>query len=329
MDNQYLIFKKDELAKTRILAKELTITEIDFIKIQNWFDLLLLKHEEATSDTAEQLTTEQELEIAFNELISSEIQRKSYKYILPKLLHYNNVFNDAFLRSLYVVRLGALLRDNLIGKFAKDKMIVYSPEDFFHITVYLRDNYFVSPNSNFIEDILKIEHVRGIFKQATNDVKFSTLKNILHIIHQKTFHHDIICFKKILKLVSAKDIALIDYLKRFEVINKQGCYKIINDILNLAIAENAWDDFEIKVQLINFFDTARGANPAASWNKKFHELSGTIDNAIFLQAANSVLENESSKNYEFDYGAVWGDDTAKRFLKSAQWIKDILSLTTL
>ncbi|MNI48270.1 hypothetical protein D3C73_1028280 [compost metagenome] len=247
MDNQYLIFKKDELAKTRILAKELTITEIDFIKIQNWFDLLLLKHEEATSDTAEQLTTEQELEIAFNELISSEIQRKSYKYILPKLLHYNNVFNDAFLRSLYVVRLGALLRDNLIGKFAKDKMIVYSPEDFFHITVYLRDNYFVSPNSNFIEDILKIEHVRGIFKQATNDVKFSTLKNILHIIHQKTFHHDIICFKKILKLVSAKDIALIDYLKRFEVINKQGCYKIINDILNLAIAENAWDDFEIKV----------------------------------------------------------------------------------
>lgn len=323
-NNPYLIFKKDELGKSRILAEELTISEIDFIKIQNWFDLLLLKHEESSSDRDEQLQTERELETKFNELISSETERKSYKYILPKLLNYNNVFNDAFLRSLYVTRLGALLRDNLISKLVNDKMIVYSPEDFFHITVYLRENYFVSPNSNFLEDILKIENVRGIFKQATTKVKFETLKNILHIIHQKTFHHDIICFKKILKLVSERDFELIDYLKNFQVENKQGCYKIINDILNLEIAADGWNDFEMKVQLINFFDTGRGANPTASWSKKFQELSGTIDSDRLSQTADTVLENENSKNYEFDYGAQWGDDTAKRFLKSAQWIKDIL-----
>ncbi|MCQ9634161.1 hypothetical protein MP477_04235 [Chryseobacterium sp. WG23] len=324
MGEQYLIFKKGELAKSEILAKELNISESDFIKIQNWFYLLLLKHEQAIHDMKEQVKTEKELEAKFNQLISSEIERKCYKYILPKLLHYNNVFNDAFLRSLYVVRLGALLRDNLIGKFVKDKMIVYSPEDFFHITVYLRDNYFVSPNSNFIEDILKIEHVRGIFKQATNEVKFSTLKNILHIIQQKTFHHDIICFKKILKLVSPKDVALIDYLKKFQVENQQGCYKILNGIFNLEIAEDDWDDFDIKVQLINFFDTGRGANPSAGWKKKFQELSGTIDSKKLLLTANTVLKNDNCKNFEFDYGAQWGDDTAKRFLKSAQWIRAIL-----
>ncbi|STD07604.1 hypothetical protein [Chryseobacterium carnipullorum] len=252
-NNSYLTFKNDELAKSKILAKELNISETDFINIQFWFDLLLLKHEEATSNHDEQLKVEKELETKFNEIISSEIERKSYLYILPKLLHYNNVFNDAFLRSLYVSRLGALLRDNLIPKLVNDKTIVYSPEDFFHVTVYLKDNYFVSPNSNFLEDILKIENVRGIFKQATIKVKFETLKNILHIIYQKTYHHDIICFKKILKLVSETDSELIGYLKNFQVENKQGCYKIIKDILNLDLFKDNWNDFEIKVQLISFF----------------------------------------------------------------------------
>ncbi|WP_312296989.1 hypothetical protein [Chryseobacterium sp.] len=324
MDEKYLIFKKDELAKSRILARELAISESDFINIQNWFDLLLFKHEEATSDRDEQLKTEKDLEIAFNELISSEIERKSYKYILPKLLNYNNEFNGAFLRSLYVARLGALLRDNLISKFVHDKMTVYSPADFFHTTVYLKDNYFISPNSNFLEDILKIEHVRGILIQATINEKFSILKNILHIIQQKTFHHDIICFKKILKLVSPKDVALVDYLKKFQVGNQQGCYRILNDIFNLEIAEDDWNDFEIKVQLINFFDTGRGANPSAGWKKKFQELSETIDSKKLLLTANTVFKNDNCKNFEFDYGAQWGDDTAKRFLKSAQWIRAIL-----
>lgn len=249
---------------------------------------------------------------------------KSYKYILPKLLNYNNEFNGAFLRSLYVARLGALLRDNLISKLVNDKMTVYSPEDFFHTTVYLKENYFISPNSNFLEDILKLEHIRGILTHATINEKFSILKNILHIVQQKTFHHDIICFKKILKLVSPEDVALVDHLKKFQVENQQGCYKILNAIFNLEIAEDDWDDFEIKVQLINFFDTGRGANPSAGWKKKFQALSGTIDSKKLLLTANTVLKNDNCKNFEFDYGAQWGDDTAKRFLKSAQWIRDIL-----
>ncbi|WP_106914526.1 hypothetical protein [Chryseobacterium aurantiacum] len=323
-NNPYLTFKNDELTKSKILAKELNISENDFINIQNWFDLLLLKHEESSSDREKQLKAEKDLETKFSELISSEIERKSYKYVLTKLLNYNNEFNGSFLRSLYVARLGTLLRENLIPKLVNDNMIIYSPEDFLHTTAYLRDNYFVSPNSNFLEDIFKIEQVRGILKHATIKVKYETLKNILHIIYQKTYHHDIICFKKILKLVSEKDTELIEYLKKFKVENKQGCYKIINDILNLKISDNNWNDFEIKVLLINFFDTAKGANPTTSWKKKFKELSVTIDKNKFLQIVQSILENENCKNYEFDYGAQWADDTAKRFLKSAQWIKNIL-----
>ncbi|STD07601.1 Uncharacterised protein [Chryseobacterium carnipullorum] len=45
---------------------------------------------------------------------------------------------------------------------------------------------------------------------------------------------------------------------------------------------------------------------------------------MFLEIVHAVLKNENCRIYEFDYGAQWGDDTAKRFLKSAQWIKDIL-----
>lgn len=322
--NPYWTFKKDELTKSKILAKKLNVSESDFVNIQNWFDVLLLKHEEATTDKEEQIKTEKELENKFNELISSEIERESYKYILPKLLNYNNEFNGAFLRSLYVARLGTLLGNNLIPKLVNDKMIVYLPEDFFHVTVYLKDNYFVSPNSNFLEDILKIENVRSIFKKADTKVKFETLKNILHIIYQKTYHHDIISFKRILKLVSETDSELIDYLKNFQVENKQGCYKIANDILNLDLFKDNWKDFEIKVQLISFFDTARGAKPTSNWNNKFQELSAIIDKKKLLQIVDAVLENENCKIYEFNCGAQWSDDTAKRFLKSAQWIKDIL-----
>lgn len=323
-DNPYWTFKNDELTKSKILAKELSITETDFIYIQDWFDLLLLKHEEATSDREEQLKVEKELDTKFSELISSEIARKSYKYILPKLLSYNNVFNDSFLKSLYVARIGALLRDNLIPKFVKDRMIVYSPEDFLHVTIYLRDNYFISPNSNFLEDIIKIETVRGIIKEASVSIKFEVLKNILHIIYQKSFHHDIICFKKILKLVSLADVELIDNLKGFRVENKQGCYKIINDLLNLKITENIWKDFEMKVQLINFFDAARSANPSPSWNRKFQEVLVRIEENKLLQVVETVLGYENCKTYEFDYGTEWGDDVSKRFLKAAKWIKESL-----
>lgn len=321
-DNPYWIFKNSELEKSEILAKELNISENDFNNIQYWFDLLLLKHKEATSDIEVQRQFEHELETQFNELISSEIARKSYKYILPKLLNYNNVFNDSFLKSLYVARIGAFLRDNLIPKLVKDRMIVYSPEDFLHVTVYLRENYFISPNSNFLEDILKIDNVRGIIKQASESIRFEALKNILHIIYQKTFHHDIICFKKILKLVSITDVELIDYLKGFQVENKQGCYKIINDILNLEISEDNWKDFEIKVQLINFFDSARSANPTPAWNRKFQEMSVIIEENKLLEVVQIVFGNENCRTYEIDHGAEWSDDVSRRFLKSTTWITE-------
>lgn len=323
-NNKYETFKERERMKSEILANDLNIFEKDFMTIQNWFDLLLLKHEEATNDRDEQLSTEKELEAKFNELISSEIEKKSYKYILPKLLNYNNIFNDDYLRSLFIARLVGLLRDKLIPRFVNDKSIAYLPKEFLCVIVYLKDNHFVSPNSNFLEDILKIESVRGIFKNASAQIKFETLKNILHIIFQKTFHHDIICFKKILKLVSETDLELMDYLEKFQVENDQGCYKIIHEILNLHLFNDKWEDFEIKVQLISFFDTAKGARPSLSWNKKFNELSVKVTDDKFKLIVHSVLKNEALVRYKFDYGAEWTDDTAKRFLKSAEWIRELV-----
>lgn len=319
-NNAYWRFKNDEFAKSETLAKALNISKQDVILIQGWFDLLLLKHEEVSNDFAKQTIAEEFLETKFKELVSSEVERYSYKFILPKLLNYNNVFNDDFLGSLYIVRLSILLRDKLIPIFVNDKKIMYSPEDFLHVTNYLRDHYFVSPNSNLLEDTLKIESVRGIFKQASTEIKFETMKNILHIIYQKTFHHDIVCFKKILKLISAADSELMNYLKEFQVDNGQGCYRIIHEILNLKLLQDDWNDFELKSQLISFLDSGRGSKPASSWSKKFQELSAIIDGKRFLQITATILKNEDCKTYEFDYGAVWSDDVVKRFLKSAEWI---------
>lgn len=323
-NSPYVTFSNDESMKSEILRRNLNISELDFISIQKWFDLLLLKHEQATSDRDIQLVAEKELETKFNELISSEIETKSYRYILPRLLTYNNIFHDSYLRSLYISKLGALLGDNLIPKLINDKLILYTPEDFMHVTLYLKDHYFVSPNSNLLEDTLKIESVRSILKQASVEIKFETLKNILHMIYQKTFHHDIICFKKILKLVSQKDVGLIDYLKKYQVENGQGCYKIIHEILNLDFSKDIYDDFEIKLQLINFLDSGRSANPSSSWTNKFQELSVYINNKMFLQISQTILKNENCKTYELSYGTVWGDDVAKRFLKSAEWIKKLI-----
>ncbi|WP_367331080.1 hypothetical protein [Sphingobacterium multivorum] len=321
MSDQYTIFKNDELVKSKVLARELNISSDDFAKIQYWFDLLVCHHEQLTSNTEEQLNTEKKLETLFNEMVSSEIGRESHKYILPKLLHYNNAFNGAFLRPLYVARLGSLLQNNLIPKFVDDKNIIYSAEDFLHTSDYLKSNYFVSPNSNFLEDILKIQHVRSIFKRASPMVKFGTVKNILNIVSQIEYHHDIICFKKILKLVTESDTELIDYLKKFKVQNRQGCYKIITDILSLSLSKNSWTDFEIKVALIHFLDTGRGTNPSAGWSKKLQELCVRIGVSNLLQISSYILDNDNCKNYNFPDGLQWSDDTAKRFLKSAKWIK--------
>ncbi len=66
---------------------------------------------------------------------------KSYQYILSKL-HYNNVFNDAFLRSLYIARLGILLIDELIPKLVNDKIIVIKSEAKFNLTsIYLQQAF--------------------------------------------------------------------------------------------------------------------------------------------------------------------------------------------
>ena len=175
-----------------------------------------------------------------------------------------------------------------------------------------------------MEDILKIEQSRSILEKATVEVKLSTLKNILDIINQKTFHHDVICFKKILKLVTANDTGLMDYLKNYKAENNQCCYKNISDILNFGMSADLWKDFEIKVQLIHFFDTSRGAKTTSSWLKKLDELTIRVGSSKLFQLAKAVLKNENCKRHKFDYGVQWSDDTAKRFLKSAQWIKDSL-----
>lgn len=319
MDDNYLVFRNDDLLKSKKLAEKLNIFSKDIDKIQIWFDLLLLKHQQC-DDFNEQVVAEKILENKFLELISSEIEEKSCKYILPKLLNYNNIFHGAFLKSLFIPRLSFLLRENLIPKLIEN--VKYNSEEFLSLTTYLKNNFFVSPNSNLIESVLLIEKKNKILFQKKSELNLDIIKNILNVIKEKGFHHDIISFRKILKKIDKNNLDEITFLKEFSVENNQGCYLIISALMNQKYIENNDTDFEIKIQLLDFLDSARGAKPKESWCNKFSEIQTKLQDKDISQLVHLIKKNSRYAQYILNDGSIWTDDVATRFIKSANWIEE-------
>jgi hypothetical protein len=199
----------------------------------------------------------------------------------------------------------------------------YTPSEFVAVTTYLQNNFFVSPNGELIENILKINTKHKITAKSSTEEKRNIISNILYIVADKSFHHDIICFKKILKLITADDIELMEQVVNFKVTNGQGCYFMVNLILNThLLLDNVAENFEVKRELIFWLDSSGGAKPKQSWTEKMLALKVKIGLQALLLICDRLIEHQQLANYYFNDSFFWGDDVCKRFIKSAKWTKE-------
>ncbi len=322
----YQLFEKDDLLHSKQLADELKVCKDDFDEINNWFKILLENHRNQRVFD-KQLEVEKTLFHNFEEILT-KIDLQGQKYILPKLLKYNNIISGDFLRSLYIARLGYLLKNTLISLFLTQIKPKYSVVEFISILNYLKNNFQISPNGDLLENIFKIEKLNRVFKKALPEQRLVITMNITHIIKEIEFHHDINCYKKILFLLNEEDTRTIEYLKKFEVLNNQGCYFVLNELLNTELQSDVWSDFNIKRTLIKILDKARGAKPNEKWIADIDKVKEKISEKELLRIADKIIDNEGKKSYYFNSTASWSDDVMKRFLKSANWIKQLSNLSS-
>jgi hypothetical protein len=313
-------FKENDKLNSGNLAEVLGISAIDIRNIDDWFDTYLDRHLQAkTFDGG--LAYESEL----GELHSSIFEHMkplSYKYILPRLLKYYNISDSGYLKPMIVARLRVLLKD-LIIKYMNEQNVSYTPAEFIFVTTYLRDNFLISPNGELIENVLKINAKHKITTKSSTEERRNIISNILHVIADEGFHHDIICFKKVLKLITADDIELMEQIKSFKVKNNQGCYLLINTIFNTHLPfDNVAENFDMKRELIFWLDSSGGAKPKQTWLEKMLALKAKIGLPSLLLICEQILENEQLVNHYFNEICWWGDGVCKRFMKSAKWIKE-------
>lgn len=319
-NENYGKFKEDDKLKSRDLGEALGVSANDICSIDDWFANYLDRHLHA-STFEKGLVYESELNELHNSIFES-IEPLSYKYILPKLVKYYNISESGQLKSTRVARLLVLL-EQLIAKYINELNVSYTPSEFVNVTKYCRDNFFVSPNGELIENILKINTKHKITAKSSTEEKRNIINNILYIITDTGFHHDIICFKKILKLITVEDIELIEQIKSFKVKNSQGCYFLINIIFDTYLPfDNIAEDFDIKRELIFWLDSSGGAKPKQSWIEKMLALKVKIGLPSLLLICEQIIEHKQLVNYYFNDSCYWGDDVCKRFIKSAQWTKE-------
>lgn len=316
----YNKFSESDNDKSKIFAVKLETSENSIKKIEEWFKTLLSEHYKA-KNFEEQLIIEKKLENQFSN-IYDKLDIQCLKYIFGKLLSYNNIFESGFLKSQDVPRLSYLLSDTLIPKVFKVVKSKFSSLEFNGLTEYLRKNFFVSPNGELLEYIFKLEKASNSYFKSNIQIRLEIVKNITEIINDKKFHHDIICFKKILTFITQDDKDTITFLKNFQVKNKQGCYLILNTILNSNLNKDIFADFQIKKEIVFLFDSAKGANPTEKWLLNFRQIASKISLANLEIIKRNIVKLSKQKKYNLDKHTIWTDDVASRFLKSIDWIND-------
>jgi len=318
MDSQYENFIKEDSKNSLVLMQNLNVPDFEYGKIEQWFSEYLVCHAKS-DDFNMSVIYENELQKKYDELAPITGESAS-KYMIGKLITYINITDSGYLRSTLIARLSVLLQE-LLKDYIETQKICFSPLEFLSITEYTKNCFFVSPNGELLENLLKIEKSNKICANANTEQRERILKNMLSVIAQKEYHHDIQCFKKILNLITKDDETLVAHIKNYCVNNRQGCYTYINIIMNRSLSADTWDDFILKKEAVTLFDTAKGAHPKDSWLNKYRELQKRLELNNILWICTQISERENLKNYAFT-NYTWSDDVAKRFLKSAQWIQE-------
>lgn len=318
--NKHNIFRENDLVKSNLYSQKLEISANTKKIIENWFDELLDEYFKA-SNFEKQLITEKVLESKILKVVEN-FTKQEYKYVFGKILYYSNIFESCYLRPQYVPRLCFLISDTLLPHIFEKVKKEFSVAEYVSLTEYIKINYFVSPNAELLEYALKIEKSSKIYQIASKDNRLHIVKNLLEIIKSKDYHHNIICFKKILSLVTESDKEIITLLKEFRVRNKQGCYKIISTIFNFSLTKDYFNDFEIKRHILLFFDTAKGASPKEKWTIELRKIEIEVGFENLKKLTTEIKKLDDPKRFQLDKHTNWTDDVAGRILKSINWIEE-------
>ena len=312
-NEKHEIFFNDDKAKSQILATALLISQEEFKAVQDWFLPLLQRLCKLEFDNGHIIIDE--LTICL-EKTSANLSLNANKLILAKLIYYNNIIQSGYLQSSFFGIMMKFLNDEIEQRMAGAD---FTFEEFTALSEYLKHNFYVSPNGDLLENLIKIEKRNKIFAKANDEEKLAIIKNLLQIIDDTKFHHDIVIFKKILDFIKINDEKTIYYVKNFIPKNQQGCYLITNKILNLAHSEGK---FDLCVKALKWLDSARGKEPSKGWLTKFNELKNELGKEVLNEVTNEILKLESLAYHDFG-SYSWPDDVMKRFIKSAQWIKEL------
>ena len=312
-NEKHEIFFNDDKAKSQILATALLISQEEFKAVQDWFLLLLQKLCKLEFDNGHIIIDE--LTICL-EKTSANLSLNANKLILAKLIYYNNIIQSGYLQSSFFGIMMKFLNDEIERRMADTD---FTFEEFTALSEYLKHNFYVSPNGDLLENLIKIEKRNKIFAKTNDEEKLAIIKNLLQIIDDTKFHHDIVIFKKILDFIKISDEKTIYYVKNFIPKNQQGCYLITNKILNLAHSEGK---FDLCVKTLKWLDSARGKEPSKGWLTKFNELKNELGKEVLQEITDKILKLESLAYHDFG-SYSWPDDVMKRFIKSAQWIKEL------
>ena len=312
-NEKHEIFFNEDKAKSQILATALLVSQEEFKAVQDWFLLLLQKLCKLEFDNGHIIIDE--LTICL-EKTSANLSLNANKLILAKLIYYNNIIQSGYLQSSVFGIMTKFLNDEIEQRMAGAD---FTFAQFKALSEYLKHNFYVSPNGDLLENLIKIEKRNKIFAKANDEEKLAIIKNLLQIIDDTKFHHDIVIFKKILDFIKISDEKTIYYVKNFIPKNQQGCYLVTNKILNLAHSKGK---FDLCVKTLKWLDSARGKEPSKGWLTKFNELKNELSKEVLNEVTNEILKLELLAYHDFG-SYSWPDDVMKRFIKSAEWIKEL------
>ena len=201
---------------------------------------------------------------------------------------------------------------------AKIKTVRFSVDEF----LYLLKNYFttdrIDVNFSLVKILLLIADKNKYFTIVKDAACRRELFSLFLDYNSKLpFYHDIIGFKKLLKYMNEKDLETITQLKEYKRDDGEVCFFMLRSLFHQSFSSNAWKDFTIKKEIINLFDSAKGARPKQAWTDRFHELKVACPVNELKLWCQFVISNKVSAK---DNATGWTNDVVKRFKKSAQWI---------
>lgn len=313
LNAKYIKFLSDDEEKSKILASELSVPQAEFDAVWSWFLLLLQRQSKLDvygddviiKDLASQLET-----------LAASLSQSAQNFVLAKLIYYNNIIQSGHLDSWICGIMSKFLYDEIERRISEASFCL---AEFTALTRYIKHNFYVSANGYLLENTLKIEKQNKIFARADDDAKLEIIQNLLYIIDDKEFHRDIAVFKKLACEVKDGDERGVRLFKNFIPKNRQGCYLVVNKILNAACFDGK---FSLSVKALKWLDSARGAAAPSGWQNKFNELKGELGEEALAAVAAEILGLDSLTYHDFAVSS-WSDDVVKRFVKSAEWILQI------